>query len=163
MTNFTLRLMIIGSESGRLIGQNGDNIKSIRRVSSVPIHISKRGHSDRIVTIKGPIVGLMCAVELIAESIEPDSGSLSNKRIRILLNDKDCHNLVKSGGLLLNQIVKQTGVKLRIEPLCQPGSLERLVEIQEDKGSIIEGLKHIMEKLNEQKVPHTPADEQYNP
>ena len=95
-------------------------------------------------TMKGLEPAVLSALDDILESLQDTAISLCNKKVRLLLSDSKCQKLVKSGGFLLKTLVKETGIKILVEPLCLTGSLERIVEVQEDKGSIIQGLSKVI-------------------
>ena len=128
------RLLLGRQEVGRLLGVGGKTIVEVRKRSEAKIHIDKDGSKDRIVTISGNRACVISAVETVAELTQSSSQSISNKSLKLLLLDAQCKELVRDGGNNLKSIRKDTGVKMTVEPHCLPGSLERVVQICEDRG-----------------------------
>ena len=117
----TVRLLLSRTESGRLIGLGAKVIREIRRSSSCSILIDKDTGGERTVSVSGEESDVIQALGLIAEAIEPEGGAMSNKSLKFLFHDILCQRLVSHGAMLLKSIVKDTGVRISVSPVCLPG------------------------------------------
>ena len=139
-----IRILLSRSEAGRLIGVSGDNIRQVRMCTKAKLFIDTDESSNRVVIISGNEEEIITALEMISSSIENPSGGMGRKHLKLLLEDRFCKYLVEKSAKHLQCITKATGVKLTVAPLTLPGSTERLVRIDENRGNVIDGVKKII-------------------
>ena len=148
-----LKMLLKRSDAGSIIGLDGTKISRVRKESQAVIHLSKDIGSQRILSISGNKERIEHAMSLILEALDEKNESLRRKPIKLVLPDRLCKELVCKDAQQLQIISKQTGVKIKVEPMCLPGSSERVVVLDEGRGDMMEGIKALINLCGDISLP----------
>ncbi|KAK9387432.1 hypothetical protein V1515DRAFT_79172 [Lipomyces mesembrius] len=164
----SLRCLVSSREAAALIGLKGENITLVRQTAGVRCSFSdnRKGVTERIVTISGPVENVSKACGLLVRTIasEPlDQQATESKKysLRTVIPHKAMGPIIGKAGVRLREIRESSGATLSVSETLLPLSNERSLLIHGDADAIQHAALMICQHLLDQSEKLSFANVQY--
>jgi len=167
------RFLIDNAEVGVIIGKQGANVQRIRTEAHIYCSILKlkeraRAARERVMVLKGDQTGVAAGVKLIAELLvesaherarrnaersgDPTGGEPAadtKVTIKFLIHQTQAGSIIGKGGVIIQEMIKETGSLIKLSQDSLPRSTEKTVNITGTPQSIHDAAVRVLVKLAE--------------
>lgn len=166
---FSVRILSSNKEIGKLIGEQGREISAIRETSHAVLHISDmaKGIRERILTVKGTLAQITCAIALICPKFasenpkQTEDPELETKKTEdpssesqsficvLLLPNVMTGRVIGKGGEKIKAIKQSSGASINISNDPIENTTERKVTFSGTVESVVAALTTFLSALEE--------------